>query len=147
MTTKEAADCFNLNERVVRTLCKENKIHGVTKINGKYVIPDESIMIITDENAKAFLLQLLKFKNNSDMTLSSAGADTEDKLRTWLEYLISQGLIGFCEFSPDYRTLLTRMSLTDKGFDVVFGKKQYFTLSGLTVEPSVNINIACLQLG
>ena len=145
MTTKEAAEHFNLSEKVVRTLCKEKKILGVTKPNGKYLIPDNTVMIVTDENARAFLLQLVKYKNNPGIILSNAGADTEEKLHTWHEYLLSQGLVGPCEFSANYRTLLDGMSLTDKGFDVVFGKQQHISLRGFTIEPAINVNIACLN--
>ncbi len=45
MTTKEAETNFNIPEKVIRKLCKEGKIKGAKKANGKYKIPDDAVMI------------------------------------------------------------------------------------------------------
>ncbi len=113
MTVKEAAAKFNLSERKIQNLCKEGKIHGVTKPNRAYHIPDETVIIITDENAQAFLWQLLKFKNNANIILQGNFADNETKLRAWHKYMIEQGLVGECEYSSDLRTLLSKVYITD----------------------------------
>lgn len=147
MTTKEAASVFNIDERIIRTLCKENKIHGVTREkgeNGRYVIPDETVLIVTDENARYFLYQLLKFKNNPKMIFPVACLDREEKLKAWYGYLREQGLIGDCEYSSDLNTLLSRMSLTEEAIAMVFGKKNSSMLDKLHFNPSfhlINVNI------
>ena len=146
MTTKKASEIFNIPERKIRKLCQQNKIHGVSKPNGRYEIPDSTSIIITDDNARAFLYQLIKYKNNPGLVLSVAGLDTETKRLEWHMYLLEQGLIGQCEFCPDLRELLTRMVLTDKAIELVFGKQTNGLLSRLSLEPAININIACLNL-
>lgn len=150
MTTKDAASIFNIDEKKIRTLCKENKIHGVTREKGekgRYVIPDETVLIVTDENARYFLYQLLKFKNNPKMIFPVACLDSTEKLNAWYEYLREQGLIGDCEFSSDLNTLLSRMSLTEEAIAMVFGKKDSSILDKIHFNPAFNFNVASLNIG
>lgn len=134
MTTKQASDTFCIPVRTIRDLCRQNKIADVVKNGREYIIPDDTPVIITDDKAKAFLLQLLKFKNNPDIVLSQCGIDSEQKGRTFLRYLLSQNLIGECDYCDDYRQLLRNMQITDHGFD--------FLLGSIAKEPkSININI------
>ena len=136
---------FNLSERKIQTLCKEGKIHGVTRPNRAYHIPDETAIIITNENAQAFLWQLLKFKNNANIILQSHFADNETKLRAWHRYMIEQGLVGECEYSSNLKTLLEGMQITDAGFELLPGYKSSLRL---LLEPRVNIdiNIGCMNM-
>ncbi len=143
MTTKQASEIFNMDRRTIQQLCKEGKIHGVRKVKNQYEIPDETAMIITDEDARAFLWQLLKFKNNPDIVLEESLADTNAKLNTWHNYLIEQGLVGSCEYANKLKELLERMKLTDKGFAMVVGKK----VRSIHIEPHLNLNVhvACVN--
>jgi hypothetical protein len=141
MTTKQAADNFNMEEREIRKLCKEGKIHGVRKVKNRYEIPDETVMIITDENARAFLWQLLKFKNNPSIILEESFADTDEKLSAWYTYLTEQGLAGGCGYVGKLKELLKKMQLTEKGFATIAGK----TAHSIHIEPHFNINLACVS--
>ena len=141
MTTKQAADNFNMEEREIRKLCKEGKIHGVRKVKNRYEIPDETAMIITDENARAFLWQLLKFKNNSNIVLEDSFADTNEKLNAWYIYMTEQGFVGRCEYAGELKELLRKLQLTEKGFTMIAGKMA----NGIHIEPNFNVNLACVS--
>lgn len=148
MTTKEAASIFNIDERTIRALCKEQKINGVTRgKNGRYIIPDDTTLIVTDENARYFIYQLIKFKNNPKMVFPVRNLDEPEKLRVWYEYLRDQGLIGNCQFSTDLNTLLSQMSLTEEAIAMVFGQKKSSVLDKIHFNPSFNLNVASLNVG
>ncbi len=144
MTTKEAEGSFNIPEKAIRKLCKEGKIKGAKKINGKYEIPNDMVMIITDEAARAFLYQLLKYKNNPELILSSAGSDDEQKIELWREYLINQGLVSKCGKKKQLKDLLDAIQITDKGLEFLFGKNSYKILVNLN--PTVNVNIGLINV-
>ena len=144
MTTKDAEKVFLIKEREIRKLCKEKKIKGVNKIKGKYDIPDDTVMIITDEMARAFLYQLLKYKNNPGIVISSAGCDDEQKVEIWRDYLIDQGLTSKCDKKLVIKDLLDSVQLTDKGLQCVFGKANYKAL--INLKPEVNFNIGFINI-
>ena len=141
MTTKQAADKFNMGKREIQKLCKEGKIHGVRKVGNRYEIPDETAMIITDENARTFLWQLLKFKNNPNIILEGSFADTDEKLKAWHTYMTERNLVGSCQYASELKELLMTMQLTEKGFEMITGK----TASNIHIEPSFNIDFACVN--
>ncbi|MDO4492441.1 MAG: helix-turn-helix domain-containing protein [Clostridia bacterium] len=147
MTTKEAAEKFGISNKTVSKLCSENKIHGVEKINGKYRIPDETEMIITDDAAKAFLIQVLKLKNNPDITLPVAGYETEEKKKVWYGYLLNQGLIGECALCADAGQWMQGMSLTDKGLETILGKKNAWMQLQAVLKVSGSLNIGIVNIG
>lgn len=144
MTTKEASTNFNIPEKIIRALCKEGKIKGAKKENGKYEIPNGTVMIITDETARAFLYQLLKYKNNPELVLSSAGCDSEQKMEVWQEYLVNQGLVSYCEKKKKLKDLLDAVQITDKGLQFLFGKNSYNILVNL--KPTINVNIGLINV-
>lgn len=146
MNTKEASAIFNIPEKELRRLCKENKVSGAKLVKGKYEIPDDTLMIITDENAKAFLFQLLKFKNNPDLVLSYKGFDTVEKRHIWHSYLLNQGFISLCSFIGDTRNWLNNMTITDDGLGEIFGTGKQNKLLNMSISPTVNVNIASLVL-
>ena len=146
MNTKEASMLFGIPEKEVRRLCNENKIAGVKLVKRRYEIPDETLMIITDNNAKAFLFQLLKYKNNPNLVLSVKGFDTVEKRRIWHTYLQNQGYISLCPFVEDTRQWLSNMTITDDGLKELFGTNTQGRLMRLNLSPTVNINIGSLVI-
>lgn len=149
MTTKEAAERFGIKEREVQKQCREGKIAGASKHGRGYYIPDDTLLILTDEAVCDFTRLLLKYKNNPGMILSNSGAlDTVQKRRIWYEYLMREGIIGNCEFSEDLNTMLNRMQLTDEGLEIAFKKIKFSTIkSSTTVNVPVNLNVACVNVG
>ena len=136
MTTKEAAKKFSLSEWEVRKLAKEKKIIGADKINGVHNIPEDAF-IITDKMARAFLLKILKLKNNPHEVISTNDLIDQSNAYTWHIYMHKQGLVGDCAFVAEPRQLLQNMQLTDKGWAFALGAK---TFSLLKFE-NVNINL------
>lgn len=144
MTTKDAAKKFNLSERKVQKLAKEQKIVGADKINGVYVIPDD-VFLVTDEMARAFLLKILRLKNNSHEVLSTNDLIDKSNIHIWHTYMQKQGLVGDCDCFDDPRQLLENMQLTEKGWSFVLGSK---TFSLLKIENlNVNLQISALSVG
>ncbi len=89
-----------------------------------YDIPNDTLMIISDENAKAFLFQLLKYKNNPGLVLAAFGCNDEKKLEIWRDYLINQGFVSNCNKQNNLKDFLNAIQLTDKGLEFVFGKSE-----------------------
>ena len=142
MTTKEAAERFNLSERTIRRLANEGKIIGACKVEGSYEIPDDTPIIITEKMARAFLLKVLKLRNNPNLIVSTQELSSEVMSRVWYQYMLRQELVGDCEYTSEPRKLLLRMQLTEKGMEQVIGKKTFGILEKLRLEPTINLNFS-----
>ena len=148
MTTKEAAERFDIKERIIQKLASEGKIAGTQKVRGCYEIPNDTAIIITDQMARAFLLKLLKLKNNPGELVSTYDLLDEKISRTWYRYLLEQEVIGDCEYTPDPRELMLRMKLTNKGLEAVVGKRTLIKIENVSIAPTfyIGCNVATVSL-
>ncbi len=146
MNVKEASASFHIPESTIRKLCKENKIPGVRKEKGTgYIIPGNTKMIITDQVAKAFLWQLLRYKNNNGIVLCVASWDTPEKLEMIRSHLIKQNWVGNCKPSDSLPALLNEMQITDEGWKFLLGEKT-FAKAQISLNPSIPINIGLVNV-
>ena len=109
MTAKEASEKFHISERAIRKLAQERKIVGVQKVMRCYILPDETPIIITDSMARAFLLKVLRVKNNPNEIISTHELRDATISRAWYDYVLTQEVVGDCEYTTDPRELLSRM--------------------------------------
>lgn len=145
MTTKEATKKFGISEREIRKLASAGKIKNAKKVNEVYIIPDDIPIIITDKMARAFLLTILKLKNNPHLVLSTREIEDKKICRAWYDYMLEQELVGDCKFSSDPQKLLRRMQLTEKGIEQVVGKKELLHINSIQLSPTFNFSNVTLN--
>lgn len=121
MTVKEASVIFKLEEKEIRKRNSDSMILGVGKIGRNIFIPDDTKIIPSKLEIKAFLFQIIKYKNNSAMIMPRNMCPCREHLEVLAEYLYKKGFIGkYKEFS-DERGFFDNVKLTDEGINFVFG--------------------------
>lgn len=70
MNIKEAAEKFGLDETEIKNRKKDGMIFGVRTVKNRVIIPDETVIIPSKQEIQAFLFQILKYKNNPNVTIS-----------------------------------------------------------------------------
>lgn len=144
MTTKQASVRFNIDEREIRKRNKDGMIMGVTKEHGFLIIPDETKLIPSKADVKAFLFQILKFKNNQSIVLAQNMFPDVERLKIFAEFLFLKGYIGRYDDFCNEKDFLNAVQITDIGMQLVFGNNVVGKLSmPITVNfaPSVNVKL------
>ena len=116
MTTAQASECFHIDTKEIRTLCKEKLIPDAYRFKGKYVIPDDTKVILSKNQIRMILLHLLKYLN-SDKHLLPELLNDEIKRSCVLECLYHLGFITYESLS------LEKVRITDEGFSFLFEGK------------------------
>jgi hypothetical protein len=142
MTVKEAEEKFGISEKEIRKRKTDGMIHGAKNVNGRIVIPDDTVIIPSKKDIQTFLLQILKYKNNNGFTISRSLCPDAKSLKAVMEYLYNMGFIGEYIFNKDIRSVFNNVSLTDDGIEFVFGKKKVLSIENnisfaLTINPTV----------
>lgn len=146
MTVKEASHLFNLDENEIRNRKKDNMIIGVEK-KGRYIfIPDDTKIIPSKTEIKAFLLEIIKYKNNDEIALDRSLCPDYGTLIAVAEYLYKKGFIGEYNCFSNAKTFFDEVILTDKGMEFVF-EKEYKNLSKYEFLPiQVNPNFSLITI-
>lgn len=146
MTTKEASDKFKLNIEDIRSACNDNLIPNAYKPSGKWIIPDDTEIILTKMQARKILLDILKYKNNNLGIISGEYTHNSKNLDKAINLLAILGFIGEYTFNLDIKSLFNTIQLTETGFALLIGgntdksKNIYFNLVNF------NLNIGLLNL-
>lgn len=140
MTVKEASIRFNLDEKEVRKRYKAEMIIGARKDGRCVVIPDNTEVIPSKSEIKAFLLQIIKQKNNPTYVMSRELCPDIASLKCLLNYLYIRGLIGNYKYCETAEEMLNYVQLTEAGFSYILGEKTYVALNqGLSIPISINV--------
>ena len=145
MTTKEAAERSNKTVAQIRQAIHDKFLEGAIQ-NGKYVIPDDTPIIIIKQEVQAFLLQILKFKNNEYTVISRSLCPELEKLRVLSEYLYKKGFIGYVGRFDTEKEFFSKAQLTDEGFALATENAVVKTKDNkLSFNPSININFSLVH--
>ncbi len=145
MTTKEASRLFRIEDKEVRKRYRDGMIIDAYKDGNYIVIPDETEIIPSKQEIKAFLFQVIKHKNQGAYVISRGLCPDIITLKILLRYLYKRGLIGgFDEKQPEME-MLASIQLTDAGFAYIFGESTYTALNQKITVP-LNINICSVVL-
>ena len=109
MNTKEAAEKFKLDIQEVRSRKDDGMILGARTVKGRIFIPDDTTIIPSKQDIQAFLLEILKYKNNSGTTVSRKLCPDEESLRSVVEYVYKRGFIGEFEFRSSINSLFQNL--------------------------------------
>jgi hypothetical protein len=143
MTVKEASIHFNLEEKEIRKRYNAKMIIGARKDGRCIVIPDNTEVIPSKAEIKAFLLQILKQRNNPSHIMSRGLCPDLGSLKCLLRYLYTRGFIGGYRDCESAEEMLTNIQLTEEGFSFVFGEKTYIALNkGFSIPLSINVGCA-----
>ena len=146
MNTKEAAEKFKLDIQEVRNRKDDGMILGARTVTGRIVIPDDTVIIPSKQDIQAFLLEILKFKNNPSTTVSRKLCPDEESLRSVVEYVYKRGFIGEFEFQSSISSLFQNLSLTDEGLAYVIGAGRMnqmttYSIHPITLNPELKIGL------
>lgn len=150
MTTGEASEKFNLDEKEIRARKNDNMIIGAYNKRRRIVIPDDTILIPSKKDIQSFLLQIIKYKSNNSIVISRALCPGRDQLQAVMIYLYERGFIGNFTFSEEIKSLFDNVQITDSGFDFVFDYGSFGKLSNITPTPiqlNPSINISLIKVG
>lgn len=131
LSVKEMSNHWNMKERKVTSLCRENRIPGVQKKNNTWLIPSDSVMPI-DKRTKEFFKEVDN-KEIKESTVSYTKNGIEE--RVFEEY---QKIYGekpsYMAFAPytlcpigahtDHNLGLTLSFAIDKGIHIAYSKKE-----------------------
>lgn len=148
MTVKEAANKFGRNENEIRAIIRDGFLLA-HKEKGKYIIPNDTQIIISKTEIQIFLLQIIKYKNNEHYVISRKGCPCFEELKILADYLYINGLIGQINTYKNEDEFFQKAKLTDKGFDLILGtvtKKAKNDIK-FSIIPSLNINVGLVNVG
>ena len=141
LTTKKASVAFNLNEKEIRKRYGDGMIIGARKDGRLIVIPDDTEIIPSKKEIRAFLLQILKQRNNSETVISRGLCPDTKTLNSLLRYLYKRGFIGAYKENNSDGDLIKQIKLTDEGFSYVIGDKHYLSLNApISLPLAINVN-------
>lgn len=151
MNTKEAAEKFKIDVREVRKRKKDGMILEVRMVKGRIFIPDDTEIIPSKQDIQAFLLEILKYKNNPNITVSRKLCPDEKSLKTVVNYIYKRGFVGEFKFKTNIRDLFQNLNLTDEGLAYVIGASRLnqitkcsinpITINPITISPKLNIGL------
>lgn len=145
MTTAEACVRFNIDKNELSNRIKANMVIGIRKDGRSIVIPDDTLIIPSKMDIKAFLLQILKYKNNPNITISREHFPQEDSLMAVLDYLYRRGFIGEYSCATSIQSTFDTISLTDSGISYILGEGVSKKLeTAVTPLLTLNLNMAPL---
>lgn len=141
MNTKVASEKFNLDKKVIYTLCKDGLIKGAHKENKKWVIPDNTAVILTKSSIKHILIQILKLKNVNNCPISYVDIDSLDNLIICINYLFKMGYISkYDKTETDINKVLLSCVFSDEGFEIVLGKNNQNKIA-ININCDLNFNL------
>jgi hypothetical protein len=125
MTLKDAAKKFCLDEKEVRKRKEDGMVLGVRKEKGHIHIPDDTQVIPPKTAVQAFLLQILKNKNEQPSLAAETLCPNDEKRKVLLEYLCKRGLINRNTAWVGEEYCLAAFNLTEAGLNYVVGDFRY----------------------
>ena len=139
MNVKDASKIFKIDEKEIRNRKKAGMIIGCIKEKGRIVIPDETRIIPSKIEIQLFLLEILRYKNNTNVTISREFCPDSLRLEIILEYVYKRGFIGEYTFDSNIEVVFSRISLTEKGMQYLLGEGKINNMNNYNVLP-VSIN-------
>lgn len=137
MTTKEAYKKFGIKDKEIYELGKLG-LSGITKDGRKWIIPDDTRVLISAMQIRRFLLQILMVKNNEGYLFQRDICVDLDKLKDLINQQYNNGFISGLAKGKSAEKVLKNAKLTDKGIAFVLGNQ----LSEQLIEnKQININI------
>ena len=148
MTVKDASVKFNIDEKEIRRRIKDDMVKGIRKDGRTIIIPDDTVLIPSKKEIRFFLMQIIKYKNNTSIAISREICPSDEQLRALTIYLYNTGYIGESNFSSNIRELFDKIQITDKGINLLFGS--YANLLPKDVIPlqiNPGINLSLISIG
>ena len=142
MTTKEAAERSGKSINTIRKLCKEQLIPGAIKRSNKWIIPDETRVILDRMEIKTVLIQIIKYKNNPCVVVSRKLFHNDQVMSETIKLLYKLGLIGDYEWKTEIKELFSSIMLTDEGLKMVIPERRTFKLGSISV---INVKIGLIN--
>ncbi|WP_026495524.1 helix-turn-helix domain-containing protein [Butyrivibrio sp. WCD3002] len=143
MNTAIAADLFDVNKSTVAKYCREGKIKGCTKVDGKWMIPSKSIKPLTQKQTVTILQDLLIIKNNK--------AENEElpdyALELVYKYLYDQGYIISYKTKKGNILKPRKIKLTEKGMNLALkGDRKLDKINPEAIEKFVTMVVQLASL-
>lgn len=145
MTVKEASQKFNINEKEIRKRNKDGMILGTYKEGVKIIIPDNTTIIPSKNDIKAFLFQILKYKNTPNIAINRSLCPDEVSLYVLFDFLYKAGYIGEATFTKNIKQLFDSIILTDKSIQLIIGENNSKKLNDYIFQ-NLNVQFAIINL-
>lgn len=143
--TKQAEKKFHISKKQIYELGKKG-LCGIHKEGKKWVIPDNTKILISVSEIRRFLIQVIKYKNNSGYTFPRDLCPTEIILKELVNQQYHNGFIGSTAKGSNAIEILENVILTEKGIDIAIGdaqKPQMINIQNFNVNigPTVNAGL------
>lgn len=146
MTIKKAKERFGIDDKTLQKLCRDSRAENIpyieaVKINNKWIIDDNTNIIITKQQITDVLYQLLKYKNNKNATISRRCFPNDEVLYMTYKKLYSLGFVtqGLSNFT-NLDQLFSMLMVTEEGFDFLFKNKSRNRIDDLPPIQIFNFN-------
>ncbi len=149
MTVKEASEKFNIPKEKIRELCRDSQNGPIVYIkankNIRWYIDDDTKIIMTKDQIFYSLLQLLKYKNNSNYVISHRTFSNDNISTIIFDYLCDLGYVSkrgltVCSLIDCLNTI----SLTEEGINALLNpmqKKRCENAKPVKFSTNINVNI------
>ena len=134
MTIKKAAEAFQIDEKIIRKSIGDGMLQK-RKIGRNIEIPDDTKFIPVKNDIRAFLFQILRYKNSPHYPISRKLCPDTDSLKILFEYLYHNGYITEYAFSEDIAILFKNIVLTEEATDLIFSKYKIDQLKNTNFMP------------
>ena len=141
MTTREAAEKFNLEIQEVRKRKNDGMIPGARTVKGRIVIPDDIEILPSKQEIQSFLFEIIKYKNNPNVTISREYCPDEISLHSVVNYVYRRGFVGEFEFNSKIQILFQNLSLTDEGLKFIMKRMSQSNLGSVEINSNINFGI------
>lgn len=136
MTIKQAVETFKLDEKIIRKSIKDGMLEK-RKVGRTIDISNDTKFIPIKNDIRAFLFQILRYKNNNSLPISRRMCPDAISLRFLFEYLYKRGYICEYEFTEDITLLFRNTMLTDEATDLIFYKSAITKLNNINIMPII----------
>lgn len=153
MTIKDASQKFGLTKDTLYKLCRESKAGHIKFVNAIknicWEISDDTEVIMTKEQIRFSLVQILKYKNNSQCVLSRKTFPDKRESKIF-DYLCELGFISKRKNSSySLEECMADVQLTDEGIDFILQPIQSHIGNNVKSVSIISLNntnkIACLS--
>ena len=146
MTIQKASEKFNISKSTLYKLCKESQSGSIKYViatkNGTWNIDDGTVLIMTKEQIRFSLFQILKYKNNPNIKNVSRRTFPEKNVYVIFDYLCCLGFISRRNNeSLSLEQCLLNVQLTDEGINSVIStlnEKKMKTINIININNSNN---------
>ncbi len=120
MSTKTAADVWNLKQQTISDYCNKGKVCKAIKYREvRWYIPTDAVRPLSNDDIRRFLMLTLQLKNKPSLEIDWSSFSTEDSvIEPIYRYLVFRELIEPFKIS-DQKRIPYEVILTQKGLEFV----------------------------